>query len=227
MTQSSSPPAAALRPGKFVDSDHPDVVAFARRTSEGATTDHERAALLFRAVREHPRYDPYTLSSNPDDYKASSVLHRDGAYCIPKAVLLCAAARALGIPARLGFADVKNHLASPKLLAMLGSDLFIFHGYVEMWLDGHPIKATPAFNAALCARFGVPALELLPGQDALLQAFDGQGRLHMEYVRQRGLYDDLPLDEILTEFDALYGPGRIPKGTDSLRSIHDEAFHGP
>lgn len=210
-----------------MDSDHPDVVAFARRTIEGATTDHERAALLFRAVREQPRYDPYTLSSNPDDYVASNVLRRDGAYCIPKAVLLCAASRAVGIPARLGFADVKNHLASPKLLAMLGSDLFIFHGYVEMWLDGRPIKATPAFNAALCARFGVPALELLPGQDALLQAFDGQGRLHMEYVRQRGLYDDLPLDEILTEFDTLYGSGRIPKGTESLRSIHDEAFHGP
>jgi transglutaminase-like putative cysteine protease len=208
-----------LAPGRFVDSDHPDVIAFAAEVCAGAADDRERAGRLFTAVRERLRYDPYTISDDPDEYVASKLLGRARAYCIPKAVLLCAGARAAGIPARLGFADVRNHLASEKLLATLGSDLFAFHGYVELWIDGRPLKATPAFNAALCARFGVPPLEFDGQRDALLQPFDGQGRRYMEYVRERGLYLDLPLDEILRTFAGLY---RARPAADA----HDEAFHG-
>lgn len=208
--------APLLAPGRFVDSDHPEVVAFAREVVSGATNDRERASRLFTAVRERIRYDPYTITVDPDEYKASTLLQRDRAYCIPKAVLLCAVARAAGLPARLGFADVKNHLASPKLLAMLGSDLFAWHGYVELWVEGKPVKATPAFNASLCAKFGVPPLECDGVNDAMLQSFDGQGRKYMEYVGDRGLYLDLPLEEILTTFRTLYGNAKPPD--------HDEAF---
>lgn len=215
----AQPGPELLAPGRFVDSDHPDVVAFAREVCGGAAGERERAARLFAAVRERLRYDPYTISADPDAYVASKVLQETRAYCIPKAVLLCAAARAAGIPARLGFADVRNHLASQKLLDTLGSDLFAFHGYVELWIEGRPRKATPAFNAGLCARFGVPPLEFDGAEDALLQAFDGEGRRYMEYVRDRGLYLDLPLEEILATFARLYG-SRPPPGA------HDEAFHG-
>ena len=214
------PDPSFLAPGRFVDSDHRDVIAFSRETCAGARSDRESASRLFEAVRERLRYDPYTIRTDPNEYVASTLLRRTRAYCIPKAVLLCAAARAAGIPARLGFADVKNHLASKKLLDTLGSDLFAFHGYVELWIDGRPVKATPAFNAALCARFGVPPLAFDGEHDALLQAFDGQGRRYMEYVRDRGLYLDLPLDEILRTFAELYGTARPPGDT------HDEAFHG-
>jgi transglutaminase-like putative cysteine protease len=208
-----------LAPGRFVDSDHPDVIAFARDVCAGASGERERASRLFAAVRERLRYDPYTISADPDAYVASKLLRETRAYCIPKAVLLCAAARAAGIPARLGFADVVNHLASEKLIETLGSDLFAFHGYVELWIDGRPLKATPAFNASLCARFGVPPLEFDGEHDALLQAFDGEGRRYMEYVRDRGLHLDLPLDEILQTFAELY---RSPPPAGA----HDEAFHG-
>jgi transglutaminase-like putative cysteine protease len=215
-------PTQALAPGRFVDSDHPDVVAFAREVCAGASSDRERATLLFRAVRERLRYDPYSLSLDPAEYVASTLLRRERAYCIPKAVLLCAAARAAGIPARLGFSDVRNHLTSDKLRATMGgSDLFVFHGWVELWLEGRPVKASPAFNAELCARFGVPPLELDGVHDALLQAFDGQGRRHMEYVRERGLYLDLPLDEILRAFAEVYAGAKLPE------QVTDEAFHGP
>jgi transglutaminase-like putative cysteine protease len=205
--------AAFLAPGRFVDSDHPEVIAFARSVCEGATSDKERAARLFAAVRDRLRYDPYSVSTNPEDYRASAVLRRERAYCIPKAVLFCAAARAVAIPARLGFADVKNHLASEKLRRTMGTDLFAYHGYVEIWIDGRPVKATPAFDAALCARFGVPPLELDGVHDAMLQAFDGQGRRYMEYVRDRGLHLDLPLDDILATFASVYG-GERPKEDD-------------
>ena len=208
-----------LAPTRFVDSDHPDVVAFAGEACAGATDDRTKASRLFLAVRERLRYDPYTISVDPEEYRASTLLHRERAYCIPKAVLLCAASRAAGIPARLGFADVKNHLASEKLLKTLGTDLFAFHGYVEMWIDGRPVKATPAFNASLCERFGVPPLELDGEHDAMMQAFDGQGRRYMEYLKDRGLFLELPLDEILGTFATLYGGARPPEGA------RDEAFH--
>src|SRR5688572_30402407 len=134
----------------FVDSDHPAVVAFAARATEGATTDREKAVALFYAVRDEIRYDPYRLSDDPETYRASAVLDAGVAYCIPKAVLLCAAARAAGLTARLGFADVRNHLNSEKLRERMGgSDLFIWHGYVEFLLDGTWVKATPAFNIEL------------------------------------------------------------------------------
>jgi transglutaminase-like putative cysteine protease len=207
-----------LAPGRFVDSDHPAVIAFAAETCDGATSDRQRAARLFLAVRERLRYDPYSISADPEEYRASTLLRRERAYCIPKAVLLCAAARAAGIPARLGFADVKNHLASEKLLRTLGTDLFAWHGYVELTVDGRRLKATPAFNAALCARFGVPPLTFDGEHHALLQPFDGQGRRYMEYVRDRGLHDDLPLERILATFASLYGGARPPDGDDAFEA---------
>lgn len=203
----------------YVDSDHPAVVAFAREATAGAVSDRERASRLFAAVRERLRYDPYTISASPGEYRASTVVGRDRGYCIPKAVLLCAAARAVGIPAWLGFADVKNHLTSEKLQRMLnGADLYIWHGYAALEIDGRIVKATPAFNAALCERFGVPALEFDGVHDALLQPYDGQGRAYMEYVADRGLFEELPLSRILDDFRRLYG-------LRDVSGVRDEAFH--
>lgn len=203
----------------YLDSDHPAIVAFAREATAGAASDRERASRLFVAVRERLRYDPYTIGTEPGEYRASTILGRGRTYCIPKAVLLCAAARAAGIPAWLGFADVKNHLTSEKLRHRLnGQDLYIWHGYTALEIDGRIVKATPAFNAALCKRFGVPALEFDGVHDALLQPFDGQGRAYMEYVSDRGLFDELPIDRILDDFRALYG-------LHNLSGVRDEAFH--
>jgi transglutaminase-like putative cysteine protease len=212
------PEPSFLEPTRFVDSAHPEIVAFAAETTAGATTQQERATRLFRAVRERLRYDPYAVIVDPNEYMASTLLHRERAYCVPKAVLLCAASRAAGIPARLGFADVKNHLATEKLRRTMGSDLFVFHGYVEMWIDGKPVKASPAFNASLCERFGVAPLELENGRDALLQPYDGSGRRYMEYVHERGLFLDLPLQEMLRTFAEVYGR------RERIEPIDDDGF---
>lgn len=214
-------PPELLAPGVYVDSDHPAVIAFAREAIDDATTDAEKTARLFRAVRERLRYDPYAITFDPLEYRASAILEKQGTYCIPKAVLLAAAARAVGLPARLGFADVKNHLSSQKLIDMLGSDLFAFHGFVEIWVDGVPYKLTPAFNASLCERFGVPPLDFDPAApaDAFLQPFDGEGRKYMEYLSDRGVFNDLPFDEIVATFQALY------PGLKRFVPSHDAAFH--
>ena len=201
-----TPDPSFLAPSKFVDSDHPAVVAFTRQTVGDAKTDGEKASRLFRAVRDRLRYDPYAITRSPEDYVASRQLEKASAYCIPKAVLLAAVARAAGLPARLGFADVTNHLSSPKLHDLLGTDLFVFHGFTEVWVDGVPYKLTSAFNSALCEKFGVTTLDFDPAhpEDAVLQPFDGKGRKYMEYVEDRGRYLDLPFEEIMSAFDIAY-----------------------
>ncbi len=200
--------ARYLRPGRFVDSDHPAVRDFAERAAAGETDPAKRAALLYRAVRDGILYDPYVDYESLGTYRASAVLAAGRGFCVGKAALLAAAARVAGIPARLAFADVRNHLATPRLLALLKSDLFIYHGITELWLDGRWVKATPTFNASLCARFRIKPLEFDGHADAILHPYDQDGRRHMEYVRQRGTYADTPIGEIIPAVRATY-PGLV------------------
>jgi transglutaminase-like putative cysteine protease len=210
-----------LAPGVYVDSDHPDVIALAKEIVGDASTDADKCARLFRAVRDRLRYDPYVVTIDPDDYKASRILTMKRSFCVPKAVLLCALVRASGVPARVGFSDVKNHLSSEKLLKTMGTDLFVFHGWVELWIDGVPRKASPAFNAELCAKFGVPPLEFDGTADALMQPYTGDGQRLMEYVHDRGAFLDLPYEEMLRAFAETYAKNGAP----DLSKHTDGAFH--
>ncbi|MBM3489960.1 MAG: transglutaminase domain-containing protein [Alphaproteobacteria bacterium] len=200
-----TPSPACLAPTFFLDADHPAVAAFARRAA-GTGPAHEQAIRVYYAVRDEILYDPYAIELSPEHLRASAVLARGKAFCIPKAVLLAAGLRSLGIPARLGFADVKNHLATERLLRAMGTDLFAYHGFTELWLGERWVKATPAFNLTLCQKFRVKPLDFDGATDSVLHPFDADGRRHMEYVRQRGSFDDLPFAQIRAEFLALY-PG--------------------
>lgn len=191
---------ADKRPTWYVDSDAPAVREFAERAVRGASSDRDRAVALYYAVRDGIRYDPYTMSAAPLDYRASTIATMPAAYCIQKSVLLAATARAVGLPSRLGFADVRNHLATPKLIEVMGSDLFIYHGFTEIYVEGKWVKSTPAFNLALCQRFGVLPLEFDARSDSIFHPFDADNRRHMEYVRERGSFADLPFDEIMAAF---------------------------
>ena len=130
-------------------------------------------------------------------------------FCVPKASLLCAVARAAGIPARPGFAHVRNHLATRQLLDYLGSDLFAWHAFVELHLGGKWVKATPAFNRELCERHGVPPLDFDGLEDSIFQPFNGEGRRYMEYVTFLGSFDDIPVAAIVAGFRAAYGEERV------------------
>jgi transglutaminase-like putative cysteine protease len=219
-------PEDCLAPTRYLDADHPDVVGFAAAACEtaGARTDRERAVAVFLAVRDGIRYDPYSSTHDPADYVASTIVHRPAAYCIPKAVLLSAACRAVGIPAALGFADVRNHLQSEKLQARMGTDLFVYHGYSELWLGGRWVKVSSAFNRELCERFGTKVLEFDGEHDALMHPYDTAGNRHMEYVRQRGSYADLPFDDIMRTFSEVYGEGITEAGPVSAAQAGDAAF---
>jgi len=193
-----------LRPTPTLDFDRPAVAAFARAAAGGAADDVEAAVRLFLAVRDGPVYDPYTCAVSVEALRASTTLALGRGWCVPKAILLAASCRALGIPARLGFADVRNHLTTPQLAALMGTDVYAWHGCAAILLEGRWVKATPAFNERLCRRFGLVPTAFDGRSDSLLHPVDALGRRHVEYVADRGLHDDTPVEAIRATFDALY-----------------------
>ena len=192
-----------LSPAYFIDSDSPDVIAFAKKHTEGAATDIEKAVQLFYAVRDGFFYDPYNVDLSAEAMKGSATLKRGSGYCGEKATLLAAAARAVGIPSRLGFANVKNHLSTQKLLDLLRSDIFVFHGFSELFLNGKWVKATPAFNKSLCDKFGVAPLEFDGINDSIFHEFEG-GKKFMEYLHDFGTFADVPRELFIASLQKHY-----------------------
>jgi transglutaminase-like putative cysteine protease len=192
-----------LAPARYIDSGHPAVVGFTAQHVRGVDP-RERAVSLYYAVRDLVRYNPFLDFSDDASYRASACLESGEGFCVGKAALYAACARAGGIPARIGFADVKNHLTTPALRERMGTDLFIYHGYTEVELDGRWVKATPAFNLALCERFKVKPLEFDGREDSIFHPFDAEDRRHMEYLRDRGTHADVPAAEIMAAFREAY-----------------------
>ena len=185
---------ASLSPARFIDSDHPLVIDFAERWRGASRDPREQAVNLYRAVRDEIRYNPYAFSLDPETLKASHALATGESYCVPKALLLAACARHCGIPARIGLADVRNHLSTPRLIEMLRSEVFAMHGYTELFLEGRWVKATPAFNLALCRMFKVAPLEFDGRTDSVFHPFNAKGERYMEYLVDHGQFDDLPVE---------------------------------
>ena len=185
---------ASLSPARFIDSDHPLVIDFAERWRGASRDPREQAVNLYRAVRDEIRYNPYVFSADHDTLKASHALAAGESYCVPKALLLAACARHCGIPARIGLADVRNHLSTPRLIEMLRSEVFAMHGYTELFLEGRWLKATPAFNLALCRMFKVAPLEFDGRTDSVFHPFNAKGERYMEYLVDHGQFDDLPVE---------------------------------
>ena len=193
-----------LQSTTYVDSGADTVVAFAHRVIDGLADPVARAVALYYAVRDEITYTAYCDFKSVETYRASACLARGAGFCVGKAALLAATARAAEIPARVGFADVRNHLTSPRLRRLMTTDVFYYHGYAEMYLDGVWLKATAVFDKTLCERVGTRPLEFDGRHDALFHPFDASGRKHMEYVRDRGASADVPVAEIIETFERHY-----------------------
>jgi transglutaminase-like putative cysteine protease len=157
-------------------------------------------------------------------FDASYVLKRGRSFCVPKASLLCALGRACGIPSRIGFADVRNHLTAKQLLDFIGNNLFVYHGFVEFYLEGKWVKATPAFNNSLCQRHHVPPVEFNGHEDALFQAYNLEHQKFMEYVDFHGSYADVPVDQIVEAWEKAYGQRRVQRWIKMLEEEGDRSL---
>ena len=208
-----------LRATPFIDSVNPAIVDFAQRALGNAETVKEKALALYGAVRDQIQYDPYIDFLDPAEFRASDVLRTGKGFCVGKSALLAAAARAAGIPARPGYADVRNHLTSRRLKEQVG-DTFYWHSYTELNIDGKWVKCTPAFDKALCERAKIAPLDFDGVNDSLFHPFDQAGRRHMEYLQDRGAYADVPFDTILSDFKKLYP--KLVAASPTAGSFRDE-----
>lgn len=193
-----------LKPTEFLDSDDSTVSEFASRHTAGASSDMEKAIKLYYAVRDGFQYDPYILDLRREGLTASGLLTRTRGYCVEKAILLAASARAVEIPSRLSFYIVRNHIATDRLEKVLEKNYLVFHGAAELFLDGEWRKATPAFNKKLCDFLGVEPLEFDGTRDSIFQEFDRSGNIFMEYLHDYGAFADLPYEMYLDELNKHY-----------------------
>ena len=188
-----------------MDHDHPRVREFAESSVQGLANDLERSIRLFEVVRDRFEYNPYKLNLTKEAMKVSSILTRPHAYCNEKALVLAAALRYLGIPAKLYFGNVRNHIATEKLQKLIKTDVMAFHGATEVFLDGQWLKATPAFNASLCRKLRVEPLVFNGREDAIFQEFGDDGQKFMEYIEVHGSFEDMPYEMFLAELYKHYG----------------------
>lgn len=193
-----------LNPTVYIDSNSITIIEYSNKICKGIQSDFDKAIRLYYAVRDEIIYDPYGIELSEKGMKASTTLEKKSGFCVAKSILLAAVARAQKIPARLGFADVKNHLATKKLKDLMGTDIFIYHGYSELFLNKKWVKATPAFNKSLCEKFNVKPLEFDGINDSIFHPLDNSGNKHMEYLKDHGHYHDLPIDEIYESYSKHY-----------------------
>jgi transglutaminase-like putative cysteine protease len=211
-----------LQPSLAIDCDSGAVAAFAGKNAGNSADPRERAVSLYYAVRDGIRYDPYTIDLSIEGIRASTTLKSGRGWCVAKAILLAACCRATKIPARLGFADVRNHLTTQRMRDRMKTDLFFWHGYTSICLEGIWLKATPAFNIELCERFRLKPLDFDGRSDAIYHPFDLEGKRHMEYLAYRGEFADVPLDQIAETFRREYLKDFCCNQADFDREVEQE-----
>ena len=186
-----------LRPSAGIQCDHPQVAALAEQITAGARDQVEAAGLLFDYARDTVRYSVHVPFTSIEDYLALNTLKRGAGFCAQKAALLCTLARCRGIPARLVFADIQNHLLSPHLAEIITDGVIHYHTFTELFINGRWLKATPAFDAELSRQEGWRLVEFSPEADALLPATDLSDRPHITYLRYHGWREGMALQEFL------------------------------
>ena len=214
--------AQYLQTTEVIDYNHPTVKAFVQKRIEGASTPRQQAVKLYYAVRDEIWYDPYSIDLSVEGLRASTTLQTGRGWCVPKAALLSACCRSLGIPAKLGYADVRNHLSTARMRENMKTDIFLWHGYTTILLDGKWVKATPAFNIELCHRFQLKPLEFDGTYDSIYHPFDLLGNRHMEYLRDRGEFADIPIDQIIKDFSDTYGSPQQLGAFDFQKDVDKE-----
>jgi transglutaminase-like putative cysteine protease len=194
-----------LKPTAAIDSNHPSIVEKAQNIIRGKREAADKAKSLFYWVRDEIKYNPFLSIEFSENFRASKTLERKQGFCIEKAAVLAAFARAVGIPARLHFADIRNYLVSDRLLKVMGTNLFSYHGYTELYIKGKWVKATPAFDLKMCQKNRIIPVEFDAQNDAVLHPHNLDGKLHIKYVEDHGCREDVPVDEILASWEKNYG----------------------
>ena len=191
-------------PTYYFDFEHHAIQDFVKETIQGIKPEKEKAIAIYKAVRDGWRYKADSIFVSKEAYKISSIFYRETGHCLDKAILMVGCLREANIPARMCLAKVKNHIAAEEMIEILGTDELTPHGYVEVFLNGKWVKATPTFNKSLCEWLNVSTLEFDGENDSVFQEFDKEGGLFMEYLEEYGNFADVPFEYIFQIFKQHY-----------------------
>lgn len=196
-----------LYPTYFIDCNHSDVIEYTKSIVGDEQNKTQQAIKIYNAVRDDFRYNPYNINLKHEELKASTLLNRSSksGYCTEKACLLAACLRVVGIPSRMCFFDVKNHIGVDKFIEIIKTDVLTFHACTDIYLNEKWVKATPAFNKGLCDKLGVAVLEFDGENDSIFQQFDKSGNEFMEYLHDYGTFHDIPHDMFVAQMKKHYG----------------------
>lgn len=196
-----------LKPTYFINSDSETVIDLANELAKDTKNIIEKAVNIFYWTRDEILYNPYeTFTPEKEKNRASHIISLKKGWCVQKACVLAALARALRIPSRLHFADIRNHIVPEKLKKLMGTDLFVFHGYAELYLNDQWFNAVPAFNITMCQKLGLPTVEFdgIDVNKGSLSKTTPNGQMYIEYITDRGVFSDLPLEKIFKISAAYY-----------------------
>jgi transglutaminase-like putative cysteine protease len=186
-----------LQPTEFLDYNKKKVSQKAFEIIQNYKSDQEKAIDLFYWVRDEIKYNMSAFYMIKGNFKASVTLRRGYGFCVSKAVLLSAFSRAIGIPARVHLADIRNNMVPQEIIDYLGTNIFLYHGYSELYLNNKWVKATPVFDKYTAQRAGfLPLVEFDGIHDGILSKYTTKGKLFIEYVKDRGVHVDLPYNEM-------------------------------
>ena len=194
-----------------IDSDSESIKEKAQSLTKNKVEITDKAKSLFYFVRDEIKYNPYSKTDRPEYFQASKTLERSEGFCIQKAVLLAALARAVTIPARLHFAAIQNHLIPDNLKEIIGTNIFPDHGYNELYLRGKWIKATTAFDIEMCQKNRFIPVEFDGKSNAIFHSHNLDGKPHIEYIKDLGHYDDLPFDMVTNLRIQALGPDGLER----------------
>ena len=208
MNNDSIPFNTYLKPTDYFDCDNLSLLAKVKELTAGIpkNDNNKKAIKLFDFARDEIRFFfDEQESMSKDSYKASNILRKGSGWCIQKSILFASLCRTAGIPSRLHHLDIKNYKAVPiTILGKKPTNLFAFHGYVEIYLDEKWVKVDPAFDDETCKEMGYPLVEFDGKNNALLASVDSNGKKFVKYTRDYGVFEDFSFEKMIEVFIKRY-----------------------
>lgn len=193
----------SLQETYYYDFSDPVVQDFVKKVNQ-QQSKKEQAIELYLLVRDGWKYNPLVYHTQKEHFKASEIMQREGGHCLDKSIILITCLKALGIPAKIHLAKVKNHIGVERIVELLGNDELAPHGYVDLLLNRKWIACTPAFNESLCKKLGVNVLEFDGENDSIFQAYNTKGDQFMQYLEDYGTFEDFPYDFVMQTLASHY-----------------------